>query len=324
MDQHDFQKKIEIIQTNVRKAKDVLKGNIKKGIFENNLPDFGIIMPPLTFQTNKDLQADQWFANGFVVKNNDDLLIVDPGVDFYSRFCQSGLDMNKVRAIIVTHNHIDHADALNIFLEKILKYESSSFDVILSQYHYNNELKPYLRDKITASENIALHLMQEATGQHKILLKTGLEIHILPLFHTAKDTFGFKMRLGGNLMGHISDTGYTKMVNTNKGSFEPHKTEGEFLSISEKHEYIKAFFNDCQTMIININDLAYNRHSKFHLSGYDVQDILAGSVCKRLILQHLNVVNAEGEDSNYLYKLFFMGEKYSVRLPHYCGFIEAI
>ncbi len=324
MNNTEFKKRIEIAQSQVRFSKDKLKAFIKNNTQERSLPDLSMIMPPLTFRPTKDVQADQWFANGFILKYKNDLIIIDPGVDFHSRFTTMGFNILDIKAIIVTHNHIDHADDLNIFLSKILKYESSVFDLVVTRFHYDHEFKPNLREKMEKSEHVRLTIFDASEGQSEIVLTNGLLLRLLPLFHTAQDTFGFKLSTNGISVGYISDTGYAQIVTTDEGDFEPQATKGNFVQIKEKHQYIKEFFADCEYTIVNINDIAYNRHSKYHLSGYDVLDILKDSACHQLILQHLNVINADGEDSNYLYKLFFAEENYAVRLPHYCGFIQPL
>lgn len=48
-------------------------------------------------------------------------------------------------------------------------------------------------------------------------------------------------------------------------------------------------------------------------------DICKDTKIEKVMLQHLASVNVDGEDSNYLYKLFFIDEGYEIFLPHYIG-----
>jgi len=309
----------------LRQKKDKLKKLVNIGAANNSSKsDYRIIIPRQLFETSRELESDMWYFNGFMIDCKGELIVVDPGVDFYSRFSTSGLSIDKIRSVIVTHSHIDHIASLQIILEKILKNKSKNVDLFISETAYKENVSVYCSEKITKEENIRIVLLKEKNGQFSDSILANGKITFLPLFHSVPETFGFKIKIQGKKIGYLSDSGYSVKVKTNLGVFSPEEVKGKFVSIEEKREEIKRFFIDVDLSVVNINNLHFNRHSKYHLSGWDILDIFKGSKVKKIILQHLSLINAEGEDSNYLYKLFFSDQSYDLVLPHYLGRIIEI
>jgi len=303
----------------LRRKKDKAKEFVKSGQLNEKQVKCRIIIPKQLFDTSLELQSDQWYFNGFIIDCEGKLIVVDPGVDFYSRFSSTGLQINDIQALIVTHGHIDHTASLQIMIEKLLRNKSKRIDIFISQDAYNSKVPSYYHEQLSKSEHIKVVILSDNRGclQDEILGKYKIEF--LPLFHSCPDTFGFKMNINGKKLGYIADTGYSIKIKTTLGVYCPNEFVGKFISIEEKHTYIRDFFSDVEANIVNINDIEYNRHSKYHLCARDVEDILKGTKTQQLILQHISPVNIEGEDSNYLYKLFFKDEPYQVVLPHYLG-----
>ncbi len=313
------------ISREIRRLKDEAKKDIKNiNSLSLNFDEYHgtscakIILPGYLFKNSLDIRASMNYFNGFIIEIPEGLIVVDPGVDFYNRMTCAGYSPTQIRAMIITHEHIDHLGDLNIFLEKFSQYSSSKIEIFISNSAYSNFLSNYRKSQLDSSDHIHLTLL--SSKEEKIIHTTILgkyQIQFLELFHSCKDTFGFKVQLGNVELWHISDTGYAIEVQTNKGIYDPSLSEGDFMRITQKHEYIKDFYQSNTYSIVNINDIDYNRHSRTHLSGYDVIDIFSKSSLEKLILQHLIPINIESEDSNYLYKLFFDDQKFKTVIPHY-------
>jgi len=303
----------------LRDKKDRLKEKIKTGVLDIKRSKLRIIIPRQLFTPSPELQASMCYFNGFIIDYNGDLIVVDPGVDFYSRFTSTGLSATNIRALVISHCHIDHLDSLPVFMEKMLRNKSKKLDVFCSRYAYETKVPAYLRESVRKSAHINLFLLSDEKKQVSFKILGDYSIKFISLYHGDPDTFGFKTCLSNKKLAYLSDTGYAIKIKTTTGVYSPEKARGEFVSILKRHQYIKSFLSDVDIAIVNINDVPYNRHSKYHLSAWDVLDIFKGSKIRKLVLQHLLPVNVEGEDSNYLFKLFFRGEKYQTFLPHYLG-----
>lgn len=306
------------IQKEIRARKDALRESVFSGIHLAETTE-KIIFPQNVYIPRDYNNIDQWYFSGFLIQLEKQLIVVDPGVDFYSRFTTTKYSFSDITAIICTHSHIDHASSLPIFLEKILRYKNNNFKLFITQDTLDTKIPEYIKDQLKKEENAAKLFILKDENKKIIVNSLGeYSIEFLPLFHSCPDTFGFKViKEKTPIAGYVSDTGYSKEVKTSTGIEMPESVEGEFLEIANKHEYIKSFFTDCKNLVININDLQYNRHTKYHLCAWDVLDMCEGSMVKKIILQHLSSINADGEDSNYLYKLFFHGEQYEAVLPTY-------
>jgi len=314
-------KDIISISKRIRKAKDEVKKQVREGKVAKSFSvnkGFRIIDPPHVFTPSLEMQSDKWYFNGFLIDISGKLIVVDPGVDFYSRFSRTGLNFFDIKAVIVTHGHTDHIASLAVFIEKILRNEIDKKQFFISKLAFENELTSYHQNQLKKRNDVELILLKK-DGPGKYALFNKDKIEFISLHHSYKDTFGFKIEHGEMIFGCVSDTGYAKRVKTDRGIFEPHKTKGEFIEIIKKHDYIKDFYSDCRIVALNINDLHYNRHSRFHMSGWDVLDLFKDVPLRKLILFHLSPISAKRENGNYIYRLFFKGQLYKTILPRYVG-----
>lgn len=306
-------KEIIEISKKIRNSKDLLKrATLRKKLRRQ---DDAIILPRQVIEFgDKEYLGDKWLYNGFILRINNSLVIVDPGVGFYSRLVTSGLSLGQVNALILSHKHLDHSNDLLVLLEMIAKYRNTKLEVYLPGDFYS-ELPEYYR-KLIQEKKIKVRLLKSDNHKFDITFIDKIKIEFMRLHHSIKYTYGFKINIGDKKLSYLSDSGYSVLVKTDKGEYKPDKVFGRVESIVGKHDYIKKFYSDSDYLIANINDLHFNRHSAFHLSGYDLLDLLKNSKIRTLILQHLATLNAHGKDSNYIYKLFFKDQKYSVIIPN--------
>lgn len=304
------------ISEELRKEKDKTKAELERGNIASKVrKENRIVIPPLLFKPSREILSDKWLFNGFVIDLENNLVVVDPGADFYSRFTNCGLSTLNISSIILSHEHIDHSASINVFLDQILRNKHRRTNLFIPRVAFNNVVSAFYRKNVEEANYINLIFLEDQ-GKLSFNLES-FKIEFLPLFHSSVN-FGFKINLDDSKMGYISDTGYAKKIKTIKGVFNPELTEGDFISIQEKHDYIKQFYSDLSLSIVNINDLHYNRHSKYHLSGWDVLDIFQGSSSvKRLLLQHLAPLNVFGKESNYIYKDFFSDQSYEILLSSF-------
>lgn len=306
---------------NTRQLKDEVKASVKSGklIDDNAVDGARIVIPPVVADNSLEMRSDQWWFNGFLICKRDEIILVDPGVDFYTRFTKTGCSLFNIRTIVVTHGHTDHISSLPIFIEKLSRDKTNKVDVFISDFAYENELSGYMKKLLSNNEKFNLVKISDNSEQAEYKTQAGYEFNFVKLFHSIQDTFGFKVKIDGRIVGYVSDTGYAIKVRTTKGVFNSEETEGEFEEILEKHNHIRDFYSDVDVVVVNANDLQYNRHSKFHLGGWDMLDLFKESKLSTMVMHHIPPVNIDGEDTNMLYKLFLHGEHYKVYLPNALG-----
>lgn len=301
------------VSKKLRKSKDMLK---KETLYKKFRKQKDAIILPRHINefSNKEYLGDKWLYNGFVLRIDGSLVVVDPGVSFYSRFASSGLSLGQIKAIILSHKHLDHSNDLLVLLEMLAKYRNTKLEVYLPIDVYS-ELSEYYK-KLIRDKKIKVKLLKDSTHKFHFSFIDKIKIEFVRLQHSIENTYGFKINIGNKKLSYLSDTGYSVLIKTNKGECKPDKVVGQVETITKKHNYLKKFYSNSDYLVANINDLHFNRHSIYHLSGYDLLDLLADSDIKILILQHLATLNSQGENSNYIYKLFFQDQKYAVIIPN--------
>lgn len=312
--------KIAELSKSMREKKDLLKRQIRPTNLRNKQA-IRIIIPKLLIQPTIDILRDKWYFNGFILAVKSTYILVDPGVDFYTRFLYSGLNFTSICGIIISHSHLDHIYSLNLFLDKFLRNKVGSLELFLPSGAYKDLIFKEIKEKISCSDLVHVH---QITPNFSYNLKSGSTIEFIKLYHSIKGTYGFKLTSEKVILGFISDTGYSIRVKTNKGTFSPETSHGQFESIIKKHQYIKNFFKEAGTVVVNINDIEYNRHSKYHLSGWDVLDLFKKTNIKNIILQHISPYNAVGRNNLISYKKFFYDEAYKVIIPGIGGRVVTV
>lgn len=285
------------IDTQIRNRKDVVKDQIKKGAVERGSSQNQVIIAPMMMKPTIEMKADQWYHQGFFIKAGEHIMVVDPGVGLFSRFNSTGLAANNITSVFVSHNHTDHVIDTAPFVEKLLRNKSKEKWFYMHEDQATEVLSSYYHNKLQEDSNTTYTIMNK---ELEVCLPFG-KLKTIALAHTIP-CFGFKLYLEDKVLGYVSDTGLSK--NPDYQNFGPK---------------IKDFYADVDTAVVNINDLEFNRHSPTHLAGWDVIELFKDSKLSKLIAHHLPLVNIDGEDSRYLYKLFFEDQPYDVVIPHVWG-----
>ena len=106
---------------NTRQYKDKIKASVKAGelVEDNAFNGVRILIPPIVADNSLEMRSDQWWFNGFLICEPKGIILVDPGVDFYTRFTKTKLSIFDIRTMVITHGHSDHISSLPIFIEKL-------------------------------------------------------------------------------------------------------------------------------------------------------------------------------------------------------------
>ena len=280
--------------------------------------DVTLHFPKVCYKQTVTDHSFQWYFNGFIVGIGESLGVVDPGVDFYTRFTQAGLDLNDVIAIFISHEHIDHTASLLVLVDMIVRL-GKPIDLIMPEDCLKSRLPDYLRDEILRGKtNINLILLTNENFSDKVQYNSPLldGLSFVKLYHSALETFGFSLKIGKQSFVYVSDTGYAEEIETSAGLFPPSGVKGDVRKITVKHGDIKEAVSGATHAVVNINDIAYSRHARTHLTAWDVQDIFAGTNLVCLYLQHQFPYNIHDEDNSIDFCDFFADQPYEVHMPY--------
>jgi len=242
--------------------------------------------------------STKWLFNGSILHLGKLHMLIDPGAELLSRMNHPE-ELFGVNAVFISHAHIDHYASANVALDTMrLPSREKEVHILAGQQVYD--------EKIITDYHLGIE--EELQNTHRIVLQEnetvdvlGVKITPIRMSHNIKDTFGFIAEYDGKRIGYISDTGYTQQFKTTLGEIVESGAkdyDGEFDSITSKYEYLKSAYKGVDFLITCMNDLRFNEHSKYHLSGYDVIDILKESGIKECIIstsQPVDILN-EGYD----------------------------
>ena len=141
-------------------------------------------------------------GNASIVEDSEtgDCVAIDCGIckrDFFARSADCGVDLSRIRAILITHDHSDHVCGLGVVLRGLAKAGS---------------LPPiYVDDAVQISSSA----IRQIRGDFEFkpleiggdLAISTIGIHAFKTSHDAASSCGFRFDCGGDSIGFMTDTG---------------------------------------------------------------------------------------------------------------------
>lgn len=186
------------------------------------------------------------------VNQEGDILLIDCGIsitEIKRKFIELHLDFQKIKAVVITHLHIDHSRSLRAFSE----------------------------DMIYAHKDTLLHCACLLDDYQDIDI-LGFHFFVLPMSHDSEGTIGFVITYQNEKLAYITDTGYLhvqnqKWINNCDTYLIESNYDPRMLMLSNRPNYLKQ-------RILSI---------KGHLSNQDCAVILAnvlGPNSKEIVFIH--------------------------------------
>lgn len=131
-------------------------------------------------------------GNCYYIGNAHDAILIDAGIspkEIENRLRRMGLSLKKVRALFVTHEHMDHIKGISSLSKK-------------------NKLPVYISEPTLRESRLRIkeHLVRSFTN-HEPVSVGGLSVIPFPTQHDAADPHCFLVREGGVNVGVITDVG---------------------------------------------------------------------------------------------------------------------
>ncbi len=144
-------------------------------------------------------------SGGFIIKIDETLQFhLDPGPSALQRARDFGINPNHTTAVLVTHNHINHCNDLNLVIEAMTHSGLEHRGVVLgskSVLQPGDSGHPF----ITRYHQNLVERVIPLEKSHRIAIET-VEIQTLPVEHTDPTAIGFKMLCPGFSVGYPGDT----------------------------------------------------------------------------------------------------------------------
>jgi len=163
--------------------------------------------------TAKQLRA----SGGFILKIGENQFHIDPGPGALVRAHENGLSLRANTAVLVSHNHLNHAADLNAVIDAMTYGGLDKKGILVGNKTTlggSSVVKPYLTD---FHKNLMEKVIMLNSG--KRIAIEDIEIEALPANHSDPDTVGFKFYTPDFTLSYSSDTTYSRdLINKYKGS----------------------------------------------------------------------------------------------------------
>lgn len=203
-------------------------------------------------------------GNSTLVVTPNTKILIDLGVSkAYLEERLNELDVNPedIKAILITHTHVDHVQGLKVFLKK-----------------YNPVI--YVTEKLLPLLNEYLGDFSYVLYDSKTALIDDVKVEVIKTSHDAEGSVGFVIKQGDKSMVHITDTGYINNKYFNQLS-------NHNLYVFESNHDVEMLMNGRYPYHLKRRILG----NKGHLSNDDAAFYLSnfvGPKTKTIILAHLS------------------------------------
>ena len=273
---------------NIRKRYKNKLINSKKKL---NQKDYIYFPKSVVSEKNHQLRYGlSWLQNGFILKKGDNVIAVDPGVNFVLRLTESGFDLSTITHIFISHTHLDHSADANVLMDfmirarasvKIIAPKSVYDEKVISDFHSGLKPKfPVNHSAIIIDENSEIELLD------------GYKMTFVPLQHSV-ECYGFKISGNNQNYTYLSDTSYTRELVTKNNkiiSITDITYYMENVKSKSNYNYIKEFLKDSDVLITNIDSYMYIKNSKAHLPLLDFLEIIKDNNIKEIFIAHVNPI----------------------------------
>ena len=146
----------------------------------------------MTPQIHLHVLASGSKGNAAVVEGPEGSILVDCGISRRSllqRADELGVDMGRVSAVLLTHDHSDHVKGLSVFCT-----------------HFDGEL--YATAGTAGARKYLSELPFVLVGHSDSFEVAGMRVQAFPTFHDVPDPMGFRFETADDALGYCTDTGH--------------------------------------------------------------------------------------------------------------------
>lgn len=223
-------------------------------------------------------------GNCYYVGNENEAVLIDAGIscrEIETRMKRSGLDMGKVRAVFVSHEHCDHIKGLSALAKK---YKVSIYITSATLFHSGCEIDKQLVKPFTENQPVVL-------GELSILAFSKI--------HDASDPFSFTVTSGGVTVGVFTDIGEPckNVINHFKkcnAAFLEANYDVELLQAGSYPGYLKKRISGGKGHLSNMQALSLFINHRPHFMTHLVLSHLSKNNNRPALVKNLFDMHAKG------------------------------
>lgn len=129
-----------------------------------------------------------------------DFFVIDCGISckkFLAGIDFCGLYLEKLKGLVVTHEHIDHTKGLGVVYRMLKKHE---IEVPLC---VNDSVRKASKELSQLGESVPIRNFNESSQ----LSFSGIEVYPFATHHDTAKSFGFRIESDGDAIGYLTDSG---------------------------------------------------------------------------------------------------------------------
>lgn len=226
-------------------------------------------------------------GNCYYVGNKEEAVLIDAGISrrqVLKRMKEVGLNINKVKAVFISHEHSDHIRGLRVLCDM------HGIDAFLTENTLGKTRVHHRPAKVRVFES----------GQ---TIEIGnIKVHSFAKKHDAVDPCSFRVELGGKSIGVMTDIGVA--CDNLKGHLE--QCHAAFLESNYDEQML-----DAGPYPVYLKNRVKSDHG--HLSNKQAVDLVDGlesSALKTILLSHISADNNRPELALQAFQE--VGDRYSV------------
>lgn len=146
----------------------------------------------MTPQIHLHVLASGSKGNAVVVEGPEGSVLVDCGISrraLLQRAAELGVDMGRVRAVVLTHDHSDHVAGLSVFCN-----------------HFEGRL--IATAGTVGARKYLTELPFELVGHSDAFGVAGMRVRTFPTYHDVPDPMGLRFETDDDALGYCTDTGH--------------------------------------------------------------------------------------------------------------------
>jgi ribonuclease BN (tRNA processing enzyme) len=143
-------------------------------------------------------------SGGIIIQVDDLQFHIDPGPGALAKAKEYGINLHHTTAVLVSHNHINHCNDLNVVIDAMTHGGIEQRGIILaskSVLQTQNESNPF----ITKHHQQLVEKIIVMEKNHKVGIEL-VEINALPVEHTDSTAIGFKLFCPRFTLAYTGDT----------------------------------------------------------------------------------------------------------------------
>lgn len=149
-------------------------------------------------------------SGGIILQTGEMQLHLDPGPGALVRAKEFGVNPRTTTAILVSHNHLNHANDLNAVIDAMTLGGFDKKGVLIANPLVVNGNEKYT-PALSTFHRSCLERIIVLRPEQKAAIE-DIEIHAVAAVHSEPETIGFKIVLPRFSIGYTSDTAFTKEI----------------------------------------------------------------------------------------------------------------